>query len=130
MALANRIGAALATLGAGECNPVLRTRRERLDTVRTALGTSLPPHARARISGTLGRLDLVRAQVAALEAALEQACDAVLGDGMPDRAGGMIQQLAALRGIGVQSTAILVREAFVRAFAWPQTGLRPLRLPT
>jgi transposase len=29
----------------------------------------------------------------------------------------MIQQLARLRGIGVQSATVLVREAFVRAFA-------------
>jgi transposase len=29
----------------------------------------------------------------------------------------MIQQLTALRGIGVQSATVLVREAFVRRFA-------------
>jgi transposase len=29
----------------------------------------------------------------------------------------MIQQLAGLRGIGVQSATVLVREAFVRRFA-------------
>ena len=32
----------------------------------------------------------------------------------PDRAGKMIQQLTRLRGIGVQSATVLVREAFVR----------------
>jgi len=36
---------------------------------------------------------------------------------VPDKAGEMIQQLAALRGIGVQSATVLVREAFVRHFA-------------
>jgi len=101
----------LATLGVGEYNPLLRNRRERLDALRTALGTSLPPHAHAKISRMLDRLDLVRAQIAAQER------DAVLEDEVPDRAGGMIQQLATLRGIGVQSATVLVREAFVREFA-------------
>ena len=34
-----------------------------------------------------------------------------------DKAGKMIQQLISLRGIGVQSATVLVREAFVRRFA-------------
>ncbi len=61
VALVSRVGAVLATLGVGECNPLLRNRRERLDALRTALGTSLPPHAHAKISRMLDRLDLVRA---------------------------------------------------------------------
>ncbi len=113
VALVNRIGAVLATLGVGEYNPLLRNRRERLDALRTALGTSLPPHAQAKISRMLDRMDLVRAQIAELE----QERDAVLQDEVPSRAGGMIQQLAKLRGIGVQSATVLVREAFVREFA-------------
>src|SRR5262245_31169439 len=35
----------------------------------------------------------------------------------PDHASKMIQQLTSLRGIGVQSATVLVREAFVRRFA-------------
>jgi transposase len=113
VALVNRIGAVLATLGVGEYNPLLRNRRERLDALRTVLGTPLPPHAHAKISRMLDRLDLVRAQIANLE----QERDAVLENEAPDRAGEMIQQLATLRGIGVQSATVLVREAFVREFA-------------
>jgi len=113
VALVNRIGAVLATLDVDEYNPLLRNRRERLDALRTALGTSLPPHAHAKISRMLDRLDLVRAQIANLE----QERDAVLENEAPDRAGEMIQQLATLRGIGVQSATVLVREAFVREFA-------------
>jgi hypothetical protein len=41
---------------------------------------------------------------------LEQSRDAELGDENPDRAAGMIQQLAKLRGVGVQSATVLVRE--------------------
>ena len=87
VALVNRIGAVLATLGAGEYNPLLRNRRQRLDELRTALGTPLPPHAHAKISRMLDRLDLVHTQVAELE----QERDAVLEDEAPNRAGRMIQ---------------------------------------
>jgi transposase len=111
--LVNRIGAVLATLGVGEYNPLLRNRRERLNALRTAQGTPLPPYAYAKTSRMLDRLDLVRAQIATLE----QERDAVLEDEVPDRARAMIQQLATLRGIGVQSATVLVREAFVREFA-------------
>ena len=72
-----------------------------------------PAHARARIVRLLDRLDLVRTQIAELE----RERDAVLANEEPDRAGTMIQQLTRLRGIGVQSATVLVREAFVRTFA-------------
>jgi transposase len=111
--LVNRIGAVLATLGVRDYDPLRRDRRERLATLRTALGTALPPHACATITRMLDRLDLLRAQMTELE----QQRDAVLEDETPDKAGGMIQQLTKLRGIGVQSATVLVREAFVREFA-------------
>ena len=111
--LVNRIGAVLATLGVRDYDPLRRDRRERLATLRTALGVPLPPHASAKITRILGRLDLVRGQIAELD----QQRDAVLEDATPDKAGEMIQQLARLRGIGVQSATVLVREAFVREFA-------------
>ena len=113
VALVNRIGAVLATLGCGDYDPLLRNRRQRLGELRTALGTSLPVHAHAKINRMLDRLDLVRTQIAELE----QDRDAVLEEQIPDKAGEMIQQLTKLRGIGVQSATVLVREAFVRDFA-------------
>jgi transposase len=111
--LVNRIGAVLATLGAGEYNPLRRDRRQRLDELRTALGDSLPTHARAKIARMLDRLELLLTQITELE----QSRDAVLENENPDRAAGMIQQLAKLRGLGVQSATVLVREGFVREFA-------------
>lgn len=113
VSLVNRIGAVLATLGAGEYNPLRRDRRQRLDELRTALGDSLPTHARAKIVRMLDRLELLLIQITELE----QLRDAVLEDENPDRAASMIQQLAKLRGIGVQSATVLVREGFVRKFA-------------
>src|SRR3984957_18234983 len=41
VALVNRIGAVLATMGCGDYDPLLRNRRQRLGELRTALGTSL-----------------------------------------------------------------------------------------
>jgi transposase len=54
--IVNRIGAVLATLGVSEYNPIRRDRRQRLDELRTALGGSLPTHARAKIVRMLDRL--------------------------------------------------------------------------
>jgi len=116
VSLVNRIGAVLATLGARDFNPLLRNRRQRLDELRTGLGTTLPLHARAKISRMLDRLELVQEQISELD----RERDAVLEDETPDEARAMIQQLTGLRGIGVQSATVLVREAFVREFANPK----------
>ena len=94
--LANRIGAVLATLGVPEYNPL----KQRLDELRTALGEPLPMHARAKITRMLDRLELVIEQITELE----RQRDAVLDEERPDKAAEMIQQLASLRGIGVQSS--------------------------
>ena len=107
--LVNRIGAVLAT--AGDYNPLLQSRRRRLNELRTGLGE--PPHARAKIERLLARLELVLAHITELE----RERNAVAETAAPDHAARMIQQLAGLRGIGVQSATVLVREAFVRRFA-------------
>jgi transposase len=124
--LVNRVGAVLATLGVRDYNPLRRDRRARLERLRTALGDPFPPHARARIVRMLDRLELVCGQIAELE----QKRDAVLEEEAPDKAEKMIQHLVGLRGIGVQSATVLVREAFVREFANGKTlgsyaGLTP-----
>lgn len=111
--LANRIGAVLATLGIDGYNPLLKNRRRRLADLRTGLDEPIPPHALAKIERLLSRLELVLDQIAALE--IER--DAVAEMPATDDASRMIQQLCGLRGIGVQSATILVREAFVRRFA-------------
>src|SRR5215218_3220432 len=113
VAIANGIASILATLGARGYDPMRRDRRQRLEGVRTALGDPLPPQARARIGRMLDRLELVLTQIAALE----RQRDAVLDEAAPGGAERMIQRLVRLRGIGVQSATLLVREAFVRPFA-------------
>src|ERR1700733_183331 len=88
VSLVNRIAAVLATLGVRDYNPLLRNRRGRLDELRTALGTALPPQARAKIVRMIDRLELVQAQVAELD----QERDAVLEDRAPDKAAKMIRK--------------------------------------
>ena len=63
-----------------------------LEALQTALGDLLPPHARARLLRMLDRLELVCAQISELE----RERDAVLEAEAPDKAEGMIQQLAGL----------------------------------
>src|SRR6476619_1833389 len=111
--LTNLIGAVLATLGVSDYNPLLRNRARRLAELRTALGEPLPANAHAKIKRLLARLELVLRQIAELE----RERDAVVETEASDKASEMIQQLTALRGIGVQSATVLVREAFVRRFA-------------
>jgi transposase len=113
VSLVNRIGAVLATLGVEGYDPLRRDRRQRLDALRTALDNPLPANARGKIARLLDRLELLLQQIAELD----RERDAVLEDDAPNKASQMIQQLATLRGIGVQSATVLVREAFVRDFA-------------
>jgi transposase len=112
IALSNRIDAVLATLGIRGYDPRRRDRRVRLAQLQTALGGPIPPHAHAKIARMLDRLELVLAQLVELE----RQRDAVMEDDAPGRAERMIQHLARLRGIGLQSATLLVREAFVREF--------------
>jgi transposase len=93
--------------------PLLQSRRRRLAELRTGLGEPIPPNALTKIERLLARLELVLAQIAELE----RERDEVAVADAPDRAGKMIQQLTSLRGIGVQSATVLVREAFVRHFS-------------
>ena len=75
---------------------------------QTGLGEPLPANAHAKIKRLLARLELVLTQIAELE----RERDAVVETDAPDKASKMIQQLTGLRGIGVQSATVLVREAF------------------
>lgn len=110
IALTNRIGAILTTLGIEGYNPLRRDRRHRLGQLRTALGKPLPVNAAARILRMLDRLELVLAQIEVVEAERDTAPERA------DPAAMMIHRLSGLRGVGVQTATTLVREGFVRTF--------------
>jgi transposase len=113
IALTNRIGAILTTLGVEGYDPLRRDRRRRLGQLRTALGGPLPANAEARILRMLDRLELVLGQISVLEAQRDAVLEQAERTGA---AAAMIRRLAGLRGVGVQTATTLVREGFVRSF--------------
>ena len=110
--LTNRIGAILTTLGVEGFDPLRRDRRMRIEEVRTALGYSIPENAKGRIMRLIERLELVLDQIRTLERQRDAAV-AAPGEGAPEV---MTRRLAELRGVGVQTATVLVREGFVRSF--------------
>jgi transposase len=113
ISLTNRIGAVLTTLGVDGFNPLRKDRRKQLEALRTPFDQPLPEHAKAKIVRSIDRLELVMAQIAALE----DQRDAVLEQDAPGMAQRMIQALVLLRAIGAQTATVLVYEAFVRHFS-------------
>ncbi|MFD1985551.1 transposase [Mesorhizobium newzealandense] len=65
--LINRIKAILARFGVPSFRLSLRQAADRLESIRTAEGTPLPHNARAELHRFLERLNLVRAQIRAIE---------------------------------------------------------------
>jgi transposase len=110
--LTNRIGAILATLGVEEFDPLRRDRRVRVAEVRTALGEPIPENARARILRLIERLELVLDQIRTVESQRD-ALAVAASAGAPET---MTKRLTGLRGVGVQTATVLVREGFVRHF--------------
>src|SRR5271166_5439613 len=113
ISLTNRIGAVLTTLGIDGFNPLRKDRRKRLEALRTRFDQPLPEHAKAKIVRSIDRLELVMAQIAALE----DQRDAVLEQDAPGAAERMVQALVLLRALGAQTATVLVYEAFVRHFS-------------
>ena len=114
VSLTNRIGAVLTTLGVDgfSFRPLRKDRRAQLEALRTPFDKPIPEHARAKILRSIDRLELVLAQIAALEGKR----DAVVEQEEPGAAEKMIQALVLLRSIGAQTATVLVYEAFVRQF--------------
>jgi transposase len=112
VSLTNRIGAVLTTLGIDGFKPLRKDRRAQLEALRTPFGQPLPEHAKAKILRSIDRLELVLAQIAAVESGR----DAVVAQEDPGAAEKMIQALVLLRSIGAQTASVLVYEAFVRQF--------------
>ena len=76
-----------------------------------ALRTALGDHFRRMVTPEYFACSIVWSWSARRSPELERERDAVLEEEAPDKAEEMIQQLAGLRGIGVQSATVLVREA-------------------
>src|SRR5215210_961182 len=108
--IVNRMKGTLARLGIRAFNPTLRRAPERLETLRTPEGATLPPNTRAELQRDMARLRFVTEQIRAIEAArtvrLEQA---------PETGpNAMIRLLARVVGVGFETADMLVQEMLSR----------------
>ena len=107
----NRIKGLLCTQGVFNYNPLLRDRRARLEVLQTGDGRPLPERMKAQISRELDRIELIIAQLKAVEVdrdlLLEQE------EATPTVPAVM---LGRLKGIGPQIATLLWSEALYRHF--------------
>ncbi len=108
--LINRMKACLARLGIRNFKPTLRQAPERLEALRTAENTALPPNTLDEMRRDMARLRLVRDQIKAIEAAREQRLDQVPEEGPH----AMVRLLARVIGVGIETADMLVHEALAR----------------
>jgi transposase len=107
----NRIKGLLCAQGVFDYDPLLKSRRSRLDDLRTGDGRSLPAGLKAQISRELDRIELLLEQLKVVEAERDALLESV-GDAAPTPA----VMLAQLKGIGPQIAAVLWSEALYRHF--------------
>ena len=109
----NRIRGLLAGQGIAEYDPLRKDRLARLDALRTGDGRPLPERLKAAIRREIERIELVAAQMAAVE----RERDALVGmksDAEPET---VAAALARLKGIGTELGALIWLEALFRRFA-------------
>jgi transposase len=106
----NRIKGLLAAQGIADYEPMRQDRRERLEELRTGDGRPLPPRLKAEIGRELERLELLRHQIAAVEAER----GALVQEEAPAQTPAGL--LMRLRGIGPEFAAVLWLEGLFRRF--------------
>lgn len=110
--LENRIEGLLCLHGIAGFRPRHKKAPARLDALRTFAGAPLPAHTMAELRRLMARHRLCCEQLQ--EIAAER--DRVVAAAQPERAARMIQLLAHLVGLGMETATLLVRELFWRAF--------------
>ena len=120
----NRIKGLLFCQGVGDYEPLRRDRRQRLDALSTGDGRALPAHLKAQIGRELDRLELLIAQIKAVEAERDALLAGAVDDGPTPRlrtarsAGAHAPaMLMALKGIGPDFAAVLWSEGLWRRFS-------------
>jgi transposase len=108
----NRIRGLLAGQGIVDYDPLHRDRVAHLDKLQTGDGRPLPPHLKAEIRREIERLELVCAQIAAVERERDMLVAAAAEDD-PKAVAGSLQQLC---GIGPELASRLWLEALFRRF--------------
>lgn len=105
----NRIKGILLTQGLRGVRPLDKDFREQLETMRTGDGRDLPRLLFSEINRILDRLELIRKQIAQVEAARAELA-ARAGESAP------VNRLAHFRGIGETLSDVLGSEALYREF--------------
>ena len=106
----NRLKGLLAAQGIADYEPMRQDRRERLEELRTGDGRPLPPRLKAEIGRELERLELLRRQIAAVEAER----GALVREEAPAQTPAGL--LMRLRGIGPEFATVLWLEGLFRRF--------------
>ena len=106
----NRVKSALARLGIRGFNPKLRKAAGRLVDLSTPEGEPIPPNTLAAIRRDLERRQLLREQIKQIETArLER-----LGTAARQGPSAMVQLLACVLGLGIETADMLVHEVLSR----------------
>jgi transposase len=108
--ITNRIKGALIRFGIRGFNPLLRKAPQNLEKLQTAEGGPLPVNTLEEIKRDLARMAVVRSQIAAIEKARVQRLKRAPKTG-PNL---MVQLLARVIGIGIETADMLVREVLSR----------------
>lgn len=114
----NRIKGLLFSQGIGDYEPVKRDRRARLEALRTGDGRDLPDHLKTQALRELDRLELVMAQIKAIEDERDAlTMRPVPSADTPLPAPAPAAELINLKGIGPEFSVALWTEGFYRPFA-------------
>jgi transposase len=107
--IVNRIKAGLVRLGIRGFKPTLRNAAERLETLRTPEGDTLPPNTLAELRRDMARLRLVTEQISQVEEArLEQL------EQQPAGQTATVRLLTRVVGVGIETTDMLAHEVLSR----------------
>jgi transposase len=108
----NQMRSLLVRFGVVDFRPRLKKALEHLEKLRTIDGRPLPPNTKASLDRLMAQHRLLSEQLKEIETARERV--AAVTD--PDRMERMIQALASLVGVGVETATTLVHEVFSRRF--------------
>jgi transposase len=106
----NRIKATMAWLGIRGFKAGLKNAGQKLGELRTPEGEPIPPHTHAELLRNLQRLRLLKEQIAAIEEERSQRLSRPALNGTD----AMVQLLAKVRGIGIETAETLVCEVLCR----------------
>lgn len=109
--LINRMKATLVRLGVRSFNPRLKGAAERLETLRTPEGGTIPPNTMAELRRHIERRSFIREQIRKIEAERIERLTRAPNTG-PNV---MVRLLTRVIGIGIETADLLVHEVLLRA---------------